>query len=392
MFVRSTQLDQLKEAISDSTIKVVYGVRRAGKTTLLEQFRSYLKRQGVPSSRILIYDFDHPANAQRDPAQLFQHIKKRLTKNQVSYLFLDELEVVPNYQSLVQQLCRLPQIDLYIASSAISIQTLARQFPCRMIYLGPLRFQEFLAYHQLSASLSSLYHYLNTGGFPFAQEIRNFAAARSYFEGVINTIILNGFSRRSTLCNAGLVQQLALFLADHSGESTNVSRVVTSLQDGSVSVSNKTLAAYLDFLQQGFLFSPCQELNLKTGTTKPTNAQYFPVDPYLRAILVNKQNALSEKNLAIVVFNELRSRGYQVFTSYKERPVTFVGIRDQQRHYFQFNFSLLTDAAYQKTTADLRHLPADGPRTLILAKPGDHRQPAADRFQTVSLVDWLIAE
>lgn len=76
MFVRSTQLDQLKEAISDSTIKVVYGVRRAGKTTLLEQFRSYLKRQGVPSSRILIYDFDHPANAQCNAAQLFQHIKK----------------------------------------------------------------------------------------------------------------------------------------------------------------------------------------------------------------------------------------------------------------------------------------------------------------------------
>lgn len=76
MFVRSKQLDQLKSSISDSTIKVVYGVRRGGKTTLLEQLRSYLKRQGVPSARILIYDFDHPANAQQDPTQLFQQIKK----------------------------------------------------------------------------------------------------------------------------------------------------------------------------------------------------------------------------------------------------------------------------------------------------------------------------
>lgn len=390
MFVRPKQLDQLENSISDSTIKVVYGVRCGGKTTLLEQFRSYLKRQGVPSTRILIYDFDHPASAQLDPALLFQQIKKKLTRDQVTYLFLDELEVVPNYQLLVQKINCLAQVDLYITSSAVSIQKLAGQFPCRMIYLGPLRFQEFIDYHRLSANLSSLYHYLNTGGFPFAQEIRNFTAARNYFEGVINTIILNGFSRRNTLCNAGLVQQLALFLADHPGELTNVSRVVNSLQDGSISVSNKTLAAYLDFLQQGFLFAPCQEINLKTGAAKPTNAQYFPVDPSLRSILVNKQNALSEKNLAIVVFNELRSRGYQVFTSCKSHPVTFVGIRNCQRHYFQFNFSLLTDAAYQKTVANLHHLPADGPRTLILAKPGDHQFSTDDRFQTVSLVDWLM--
>ena len=134
------------------------------------------------------------------------------------------------------------------------------------------------------------------------------------------------------------------------------------------------------------------ELNLKTGTAKPTNAQYFPIDPSLRSMLANKQNALSERNLAIVVFNELRSRGYQVFTSCKEHPVTFVGIQNQQRHYFQFNFSLLTDAAYQKTVANLHRLPDDGPRTLILAKQGDHQLPDDDQVQTVSLVDWLMTE
>ena len=90
--------------------------------------------------------------------------------------------------------------------------------------------------------------------------------------------------------------------------------------------------------------------------------------------------------------NELRSRGYKVFTSCKDHPVTFVGIQNQQRHYFQFNFSLLTDAAYQKTVAGLHRLPDDGPRTLILAKQGDHQLPGDDQVQTVSLVDWLMTE
>lgn len=390
MFVRSKQLDQLKDAISDSTIKVVYGVRRAGKTTLLEQFRSYLKRQGVPSVRILIYDFEHVTPSQMDPVLLFQQIRKKLIKDQATYLFLDELGAVPNYQLLVQKLVRLPQVDLYVTSSSTSITRLANQFPCRMIYLGPLGFREFVDYHQLPANLSSLYHYLNTGGFPFAQEIRNFTAAQNYFEGVINTIILNGFSLRNTLCNAGLVRQLTCFLANHPGEVTNVSRIVASFQAGSVSASNKTLAAYLAFLQQGFLFSACQELNLKTGTVKPTNALYFPVDPYLRAILTNKHNALSEDNLTIIVFNELLSRGYNVFTSSREQPVTFVGTKNNQRHYFQFRFSLRTDAAYQRTAASLCRLPAGDSKTLILAKQGDSNYPADSRFQTTSLIDWLM--
>lgn len=394
MFVRSRQLDQLKKSISDSSIKVIYGIRRGGKTTLLEQFRSYLRRQGVAGDRIIYRDFDHLISPQLlDPQQISREIKKLLIKGKTSYIFLDELEKLPHYQVLVQQLAKISTVDLYVTSSAASIKQLADSNQCRFIYLGPLTFHEYVDYHHQEANLSTLYHYLNTGGFPFAQDIHNHSSIQNYFEEIISTIILSGFAQKDALCNPRLAKQLAIFLAARPGRFTNVSQAVAALQDQQIKVSNKTLSAYLGFLQQGFLFSPCQEIELPSGRVKTTNVQYFPIDTCLRWQLTNRQCALSKNNLAIVVFNELRSRGYEVFTSAPHcGPVSFVARRNGQQHLFQFSFSLLTEAAYQQATSGLRKAPADTARTLLVAKPGEHLWSHHEDFQIVDLVDWLAGE
>lgn len=395
MFVRSRQLDQLKSSISDSSIKVIYGVRRSGKTTLLEQFRSYLRRQGVTSQRILYYDFDHATSSQLlNPATISQEIKKKLTNEKTTFVFLDELEKLPNYSALIEWLTKQPSIDLYITSSSTGIKLLTEMYDCRCIYLGPLSFREYLTYHHQEASLNSLYHYLNSGGFPFAQDIRSHSSIQNYFEDIINTAIINGFLQKDVLCNPGLARQLAIFLANHVGQFTNVSQLVAALQDNEVKVSNKTLAAYLDFLQECFLFAPCPELNHRTGKAKTTNAQYFPVDSCLHWILTNRHASLSELNLTTVVFNELKCRGYQVFTACSDRhPVTFIAIRNGHRHLFQFNFSILSATAYQKATAGLRRAPSNCSCTLIIAKPGSLTWDKENEpFAITSLVDWLMEE
>lgn len=390
MFVRSSQLDQLKNSISNSTIKVIYGVRRAGKTTLLEQFRSYLRRQGVASQRIIYHDLDRLLTRLSSPATIFAQIKKELIIGKTNYVFLDELECLPNYAQLVARLRSLPAVDLYVTSSEAGIQSLAATFPCSLVYLGPLRFSEFINYHHQEASLATLYQYLNTGGFPFAQEIRSHATIQNYFEEVLSTVIINGFARQDGLCSPRLAMQLATFLTKQAGRLTNVSQAVAALQDAKINVSNKTLASYLSFLQRCFLFTPCPALDLRTGKAKVTNRQYFPVDSCFNWLLANHHGALSAANLTTVVFNELRARGFTVYTHQVGRyPVTFIAVRDGQRHFFQFNFSLLTSAAYQQASTGLRHAPASCPRTLITTKPylGDTSQAP---FQTVDLIDWLM--
>ncbi|MGM9891470.1 ATP-binding protein [Limosilactobacillus sp.] len=390
MFVRSKQLDQLKNSISDGHIKVIYGVRRAGKTTLLEQFHTYLRRQGVASQRIIYRCFDRPTAILANPQNVFKQIKKELTAGKQHYVFLDELECLPNYNQLIQKLVQLPAVDLYVTSSETGVKSLTASFPCRLTYLGPLSFSEFVGYHHQEASLATLYRYLNTGGFPFAQEIRNHSSAQNYFEEVLNTIIINCFARQSGLCNPRLAVQLATFLTKRPGQLVNISQAVAVFQEAQVKVSNKTLATYLGLLQKCFLFAPCPELDGRTGRAKTTNVPYFPVDSCFNWLLTNRHGALSAANLTTVVFNELRLRGYDVYTNRTARhPVTFVAIRNGRRHFFQFNFSLLTPAALEQASNGLRHAPVDCTRTLITAKPyqGDTSQLP---FHTVNLVDWLM--
>lgn len=393
MFVRSRQLDQLKDSISDSSIKVIYGVRRGGKTTLLEQFRSYLRRQGIAGERIIYYDFDHAINSHLlDPNTISQEIKKKLTAGKTTFVFLDELEKLPDYSVLIGRLVKMKSVDLYVTSSSMKIKALADMYCCHYIYLGPLSFQEYLVCHHYEATLNNLYHYLNSGGFPFAQDIRSHSSIQNYFEDVINTIIVNSFLQKGALCNPSLARQLAVFLANQTGQFTNVSQAVTALQDNQIKVSNKTLSAYLTLLQDSFLFAPCQELNRRTGKAKTTNVQYFPVDSCLHWILTNHHGALSETNLTTVVFNELRNRGYQVFTACSDRhPVTFIARRNGQQHFFQFNFSILSAAAYQQATDGLRHVPNKYPKTLIIAKPGDLTWTEShEDFKVISLIEWLM--
>lgn len=390
MFVRSRQLDQLKKTISDSRIKVIYGVQRAGKTTLLGQFRSYLRRQGVANQRIIYHNCNRPTTHRANAQTILTQIKKELTAGRQYYVFLDELECLPNYYQLVNRLIAIPIVDLYVTSSENGIKSLADHFPCHLIYLGPLRFSEFIAYHHREASLTSLYHYLNAGGFPFAQGIRDHSSAQNYFEEVLNTIIFSGFTRQDSLCNPRLAIQLATFLTNQPGQLINISQAVTTLQQAQIKVSNKTLSSYLGFLQRCFLFTACPELNLRTGKAKTTNVQYFPIDSCFNWLLTNRHGALSATNLTTVVFNELLLRGFTVYTNRTARhPVTFIAIRDGRRHYFQFEFSLLTPAAFERASSGLIHAPAHCPRTLITAKPyqGSSSQSA---FQTVSLVDWLM--
>lgn len=394
MFARSFQLDQLRKSKCDSTIKIIFGIRRSGKSTLINQYQAWLKQDGISCRQIKTIDFEQDLNFfALNITTIVNKIKKSLIKEQVNYLFLDELESLPNYQQLVRQLVKLTNVDLYITGSDHQICKLAQQFPSQLIAVRPFRFHEFIDFHHQPADFTSLYHYLNRGGFPFVQNIRDDASVRNYSEDVLNTIILKGLMQHPGLVNPNLLKHLITFLAHHPGVPINVSQAVAALQERNIQVSNKTLASYLAFVQEGFLFTACPELNLTTGTVKKTNVQYFPVDPGFRCLLTNHQGALSATNLTMLVYNELTARGFQVYSGQKGRhPVTFIATRGTKRLFFQFNFSFLNQAAYDRAINGLRHLPATAERTLIIAKPGDHAWGKDEEFAAIPLLDWLVNE
>ncbi len=321
-----------------------------------------------------------------DWPSLAASIEKKLAAKKENYLFLDELDQVDAVVPLLQDLLSRGNVNLFVTAATRSL--IGRLSPLRaqlvVIPVLPLGFSEFCRYQGHPADHQALYRYLNTGGFPFAQVVHDAHSLGNYLDEVFNTILVGGFTKHGTLCNPFLTKQLAIFLATQLGEAVNASKAVSGLRAAGVSVSNKTLATYLTFLQDTFLFYPCYELDLARNRTKPTNVKYYPVDPSLRNYLTNQKGALFQANLEALIFIELVRRGYLVHSS---KRFTFVADRGQQRSYIQFRYSLRSQHDYDQVLAAT--LPASAHKQLIVMQAGDMVVTAPD-LPLIRLTDWLV--
>lgn len=374
MLIREKYLAQLQAHQDDQTVKIMVGVRRSGKSSLIDQFRATLLRAEVSAEQIQVFNFDHLlGNRLVDPHYLLPFIIDRLCKHQMNYLFLDEIEMVPEFAKLVHALNTLPNTDLYLTSSSQTIlepNLLRIMAPTTIISIFPYSFAEYLKKNQQTADSQTLYQYLNQGGFPYTSEVHGVANQNNYINDVFNTIIMTEFSHRGSLCNPQLTNQLARQLASHAGTTQNVSQIVADLLQHQIKTSNKTVNFYLHFLQEALLFYPCYEYDLDRHRVKSTNVRYYPVDPSLRPALTFKKNALSQRNLENIVFIELLNRGYHVYTGQvKGQTITFVAVKDDCYSCFQIAFSLNDEKVFKKVTRGLHQAPHKYPKTLITTSP-----------------------
>lgn len=394
MFIRDKYLDQLINSMNKPTVKVLVGVRRSGKTTILEQFRTTLRREEVAANQIQVLNFEYlQDNELRDPKYLLQFLVDRLCKHEMNYLFLDEICTVPDFPKVVRALNSLPNTDIYISSSNKSIldsDNLKVMAPTTVIPIFPCDYHEYIKRNQLQADSQTLYQYLNAGGFPYVYEIHGTENLTNYVNGVINTIIVADFTQQATLCNPGLTKQLARHLAHHAGTAQNISQIVTGLKRHQITSSNKTVDFYLRFLQDSLLFYPCKEYDFTRHKIKSTNVKYYPVDPSIRLALTFKKNVLSQRILENIVFIDLLSQGYQVYSGHtKDEAITFVAVKDGIFNCLQIAYSLTNDADFRKAVAGLRKIPNKYNKTLITVKPALNYAESDPQIKVVDLYSWL---
>lgn len=394
MFIRSKYLDQLIAHMDQPTVKILVGVRRGGKTTVLDQYRATLRRQEIAASQIQTINFEFlQDNDLCNPEYLLQFVVERLAKHQMNYLFFDEIEVVPQFARVVAALNSLPNTDIYITSSNRTIldqENLSTMGATVIIPVFPCNYREYLKRNQQDADSQSLYQYLNTGGFPYTSEIHGPINLINYINGVINTIIITDFAQQATLCNPGLTKRLAYHLAQHAGTTQNISQIVEGLNRHHITTSNKTVDFYLQFLQNSFMFYPCKEYDFSRHRIKSTNIRYYPVDPSVRQALTLKKNVLSQRILENIVFIDLLSQGYQVYSGrIKDQEITFVAEKNEIFTCIQIAYSLADDAAYRRSVSGLLQLPAKYHKVLITVKPALNYAHFNPEIKMVDLYRWL---
>ena len=406
MVQRTEYLQQLKVWKDEKVIKVVTGIRRCGKSTLLQQFQTYLKENGVAEEQIISINFEElEFEHLLSYRELYAYIKERLCEGKMTYIFLDEIQKVESFEKVVDSLYVKDNTDIYVTGSNAYMLSgdLATYLTGRYIELSmlPLSFRE---YHELVGGEPerTFAEYMKTGGMPYVARMdRTAEKIDMYLEGIYNTVIIKDIEDRQArkesdptkrkVTDVVLLKTIARYLASTIGSPISVKGVTEYLISNGRKVSANTVDDYMDALSESFIFYPVERFDIVGKQLLKSNKKWYMVDLGLRNhILPRKQYDLGFSVENIVYFELLR-RGYKVnIGKYGDTEVDFVAQKHGVLTYFQVTADMTAQETFEREMRPLRNI-RDNYRKIVLTLDhftvGDY-----EGLQVINVVDWLLSD
>lgn len=392
---RPTYLQKLEKLANKQIIKVLTGVRRCGKSSLLQLFQQQLLADGVQPEQIQAINFEDLAFSKlTDYQELYRYLSQRLLPDQMNYIFLDEIQNVPNFEKAVDSLFIKSNVDLYITGSNAFMLSgeLATLLSGRYIEIPvyPLSFKEFAQAKPDQSLQESYQQYLLRGGFPFALQLPDDESFRDYIDGVVNTVLVKDVLARKDKSDSTLVRRLAAFLTETAGSLTSPKKIADTLTSMGEKTTPNTVASYLELLENAFLFYRCDRFDIGGKKYLSINPKYYPVDISLRRALVGQKRPNKGSRLETIVYQELRRRGYEIYVGVMQQTeVDFVVAKDGRREYYQVSLSLDDEQTYQREVRSLRLIDDNYPKIILTEDPGHFDDQGISQ---VNIIDWLMGE
>lgn len=407
MVRRIEYLNELNKWKHEKVIKVVTGLRRCGKSTLLTMFQEDLLKSGVAQEQIIAINFEMLEFEElKDYKRLYLYLADRLQPGKMNYIFLDEIQMVPDYQKAVDSLYVKDNVDLYITGSNAWLLSgeLATLLSGRYVEINmlPLSFREYCEIKGSSNQDVLLASYLRYGGLPYVAGLENIEdKIDTYLEGIYNTIIVKDIELRQQrrendpskrkVNDLALLRNIASFLANSVGSPVSIKSIADYLISSGRRVSQNTVDDYVDALIEPYLFYPVERYDLSGKRLLKQNRKLYIVDLGIRRHLLAKRNYDLGFSLENVVFLELLRRGYTVNVGKAgQTEIDFVARRGDRLHYFQVSASLTDENTFAREITPLRSVQDNYPKTVL----------TLDRFtlgnyegiEVIHAADWLIGE
>lgn len=390
---RSYYLAQLGVWRDKQIIKVITGIRRSGKSTLMQQYQQQLISLGVKSEQIQTYNFEDLANEPlQDYRKLYAHVSQHLLPNEQNYLFFDEIQMVGEYQRAIDSLFLRPNVDIYLTgsnayllSSEIATLLSGRYIEIRLL---PLSFNEYCYQSTLSAE-ENYRRYLSLTSFPYGLQLPDAEAVRGYLEGLFNTVVLKDIVSRRRLQDMDLLERIVRFLSDNIGNLTSIKNITNNLQAGGRKVSDHTVESYMQSLVECFLFYRVERYDIRGKERLKIGHKYYITDLGIRHLLIGLRGGDLGHLLENVVYLELIRRGYQVMVGKMgDAEVDFIALKSGQPTYFQVSLSVRDDATLQRELAPLLQISDHYPKYLLTLDP----DPLVlhEGIQQIYALDWLL--
>lgn len=390
---RPTYLNKLKKLANKQIIKVLTGVRRCGKSSLLQMFQQQLLADGVQPEQIQAINFEDLAFSKlTDYQELYRYLNQRLLPDQMNYIFLDEIQNVPNFEKAVDSLFIKDNVDLYITGSNAFMLSgeLATLLSSRYLEITvyPLSFKEFAQAKPDQSLQESYQQYLLRGGFPFALQLPDDESYRDYIDGVVNTVLVKDVLARKDKSDSTLVRRLAALLTDTAGSLTSPKKIAGTLTSMGEKTTPNTVASYLELLENAFLFYRCDRFDIGGKKYLSINPKYYPVDISLRRALLGQKRPNKRSRLETIVYQELRRRGYEIYVGVMQQTeVDFVAVKDGRREYYQVSLALDDEQTYQREVRSLRLIDDNYPKIILTEDPGHFDDQGISQ---VNIIDWLM--
>ncbi|GHU88522.1 ATPase [Clostridia bacterium] len=346
MIIRPMYLEKILSYVDTPFVKILAGVRRCGKSTILKMVAEAIKERGIPDERILVYNFDSMQHEDIKTAKsLYDEVKHRLASEGKIYLFLDEIQEVKSWEKAVNSFMMDFDVDVYVTgsnsrmmSSEISTYLTGRYIAFRVF---PLSFAEYLTfrkeYDSFGEAHTELARYLRLGGFP-AIHLREYSPDEAYpiVKDIYNSTIFTDIVKRNQIRKIDQLERIVKFAFENVGRTFSAASLAKYLKSENRTIDNETVYNYLEKLESAFILHRCSRYDIQGKELLKTQDKFYLSDPAFRWAILGYTPDSVAAMLENLVYLELMRRGYEVFVGkIGSTEIDFVATRQENKLYIQ---------------------------------------------------------
>ena len=408
---RSYYLNKLISKRNNKLIKIVTGIRRCGKSYLLDPiFKNYLLDTGVSENHIIKLELDSIENEEyTDPKKLYEYVMKKAVENDTYYVILDEIQKVPNFESVLNSFLRKPNLDVYVtgSNSKFLSSDIITEFRGRgdEIKVYPLSFSEFMSTYN-GNEINGLNEYIIYGGLPLITTFKSAEEKIDYLNFQKDNVYINDVIERNDIRNDEELKTLIEIISSSIGSLTNPTKLYnTFVSKGNKNVTSKTIALYLKYLEESFLIEKSKRFDVKGKKYIETPSKYYFVDIGIRNSLINFRQIEKTHIMENIIYTELRRRGFNVDVGivekrktdengkkyYTQLEVDFVANKGSDKYYIQSAYSIEDNSKREQELQSLLNI-SDNFKKMVIVYDSFIKWQDENGIVYISIYDFLLNE
>lgn len=391
---RNEYLEKLVDIKGTPDIKVITGVRRCGKSKLLEAFISYVQKN-EPEANIIYVNFNLPEyDHLLTYRNLYDYVSDKYKEGAPNYVMIDEVQMCKDFEKAVNGMHSSECYDIYITGSNAFLLSsdLATLFTGRTfeVKLYPFSFAEFVKYHEIDKAYDAFDRYINEGGMSGSYLYRKQEAKYDYIADIYNTLIVRDIRQKYKIRNVSLMERISEYMMDNISNLSSARSIADTLSGNKDKINHKTVSAYIQYLCNAFAFYKVRRYDIRGKKYLASNDKYYLSDHTFRYAKLGTRNMDYGRVIENIVAIELLRRGYEVYAGMLyQKEIDFVAIRRSEKLYIQVSDNIEDEKTFEREVSPLLQIKDAYPK-LLLARTR-HGITDHEGIQVVDVADWLLS-